>query len=94
MTEAASDWALAALGRRFRDPDLLARALRHKSAGADNYERLEFLGDRVLGLIHRSIILQEASASRTTVADYAPHSRAYEEYRRLAERVASEYGLM
>ena len=54
----------------------------------------EQFGDRVLGLIHRSIILQEASASRTTVADYAPHSRAYEEYRRLAERVASEYGLM
>jgi ribonuclease-3 len=51
LTEAASDWALAALGRRFRDPDLLARALRHKSAGADNYERLEFLGDRVLGLV-------------------------------------------
>mgnify|MGYP000848163034 FL=1 len=54
----------------------------------------EQFGDRVLGLIHRSIILQEASASRTTVADYAPNSRAYEEYRRLAQRVASEYGLM
>ena len=54
----------------------------------------EQFGDRVLGLIHRSIILQEASASRTTVADYAPHSRAYEEYRRLAERDASENGLM
>lgn len=44
------------LGHRFNDPDLLARALTHASAGqatADRVrhnERLEFLGDRVLGL--------------------------------------------
>ena len=30
---------------------MLARALRHASAGAESNERLEFLGDRVLGLI-------------------------------------------
>lgn len=33
------------------DPELYARALTHGSAGADNYERLEFLGDRVLGIV-------------------------------------------
>jgi ribonuclease-3 len=40
------------LGHRFRDPALLARALTHASADAVcSNERLEFLGDRVLGLI-------------------------------------------
>ena len=32
------------------DLDLFQRALTHPSRGADNYQRLEFLGDRVLGL--------------------------------------------
>jgi len=44
-----------ALGHRFRQPDLLRKALTHPSVdtGEDtaNYERLEFLGDRVLGLV-------------------------------------------
>ena len=44
------------LGWSFRDPALLERALTHGSVGdraprASNNERLEFLGDRVLGLI-------------------------------------------
>jgi ribonuclease-3 len=40
------------LGHRFRNRDLLKRALTHASASANrSYERLEFLGDRVLGLI-------------------------------------------
>jgi ribonuclease-3 len=39
-------------GHRFRDPALLARALTHASANSENSnERLEFLGDRVLGLV-------------------------------------------
>lgn len=38
-------------GYRFKDPTLLARALRHRSAGRDNNERLEFLGDAILGFI-------------------------------------------
>jgi len=33
------------------DAQLFERALTHGSHGADTYERLEFLGDRVLGLI-------------------------------------------
>lgn len=43
-------WATETLGHRFDDPALLLQALTHKSAGKPNYERLEFLGDRVLGL--------------------------------------------
>jgi ribonuclease-3 len=45
------------LGYRFADPDLLERALTHSSAVSPgkridrSYQRLEFLGDRVLGLI-------------------------------------------
>lgn len=37
------------LGYRFRDPDLLRQALTHRSAGSRNNERLEFLGDAILG---------------------------------------------
>ena len=47
----------ARLGYKFRDPELAARALTHLSAAAsgaegrlESYQRLEFLGDRVLGL--------------------------------------------
>lgn len=39
------------LGYQFKDPELLALALRHRSAGKENNERLEFLGDAILGLI-------------------------------------------
>jgi ribonuclease-3 len=44
------------LGHRFADPDLLELALRHRSwcsehGGLESNERLEFLGDAVLGLV-------------------------------------------
>lgn len=41
----------AAIGHTFADRQLLVRALTHRSGGADNYERLEFLGDAVLGYL-------------------------------------------
>lgn len=43
-------WAAEKLGYRFRNEALLAEALHHPSLPGANYERLEFLGDRVLGL--------------------------------------------
>ena len=43
------DWLEAKLGHRPLNPRLFERALTHASHGEDNYERLEFLGDRVLG---------------------------------------------
>src|SRR3954466_11731829 len=36
------------IGYRFKDPDLLLRALTHRSYSAAHNERLEFLGDSVL----------------------------------------------
>ncbi len=39
------------LGHDPRDAALFERAFSHSSAGRDSYERLEFLGDRVLGLV-------------------------------------------
>jgi ribonuclease-3 len=43
-------WVRSALGYDPRDIALFERALTHSSRGPDHYERLEFLGDRVLGL--------------------------------------------
>jgi ribonuclease-3 len=39
------------LGLNFRNPGLIRRALTHRSADSDNNERLEFLGDSVLGFV-------------------------------------------
>ena len=39
------------LGYTFSDPALLQRALTHRSVGNTNNERLEFLGDAVLGCV-------------------------------------------
>lgn len=53
------------LGHVFSDGELLRRALTHPSAASrrkagapDSYERLEFLGDRVLGLIVADLLLR------------------------------------
>lgn len=40
-----------ALQYEFRDPNLLQVALTHRSVGADNNERLEFLGDAILSFV-------------------------------------------
>lgn len=42
---------LRRLGLAFRNPDLLTQALTHRSCGARNNERLEFLGDAVVNLV-------------------------------------------
>jgi ribonuclease-3 len=47
-----------ALGGEPKEPALFERALTHGSHGRDTYERLEFLGDRVLGLIVASWLYQ------------------------------------
>ena len=39
------------IGHRFNDPALLAQALTHRSFGSPHNERLEFLGDGVIGCV-------------------------------------------
>ena len=51
-----ADLPASILGYRFRDTDLLREALTHRSyansvSDHPTYERLEFLGDSVLGLV-------------------------------------------
>ncbi len=52
-------WARERLHHDFCDPELLRRALTHGSAGPDNYQRLEFLGDRVLGCVVAAWLYRE-----------------------------------
>jgi len=49
-SQTLSDWIAIALGHEPAVPTLFAQALTHGSHGEADYERLEFLGDRVLGL--------------------------------------------
>ena len=66
---AAEDLALR-IGHRFNDPELLRRALTHRSHGALHNERLEYLGDSVLNcaialeLFHKFPQLSEGDLSR------------------------------
>lgn len=47
----SAEWASSALGYRFQDGELLDLALTHRSVSGGNNERLEFLGDAVLGMV-------------------------------------------
>ncbi len=47
----AAEALAARLGIAFTDPGLLDQALTHRSAGAPHNERLEYLGDALLGLV-------------------------------------------
>lgn len=46
------------LGYRFADPDLCHQALTHRSARPHHNERLEFLGDAVLGMVITEYLFQ------------------------------------
>jgi len=48
---ATNAWLQALLGRSPGRPELFLAALKHRSATDDNNERLEFLGDAVLGMV-------------------------------------------
>jgi ribonuclease-3 len=56
------------IGYRFRDPALLDEALTHataaKAKGRGNYQRLEFLGDRVLGLVIAEMLFAAFPAAK------------------------------
>ncbi len=58
------------LGHGFRRPELLEQALTHRSLGRHNNERLEFLGDALLGFV-----IAEALYQRFAGADEGQLSR-------------------
>ena len=47
------------IGYQFRDTELLKLALSHRSCGAKNNERLEFLGDSILSLVVSDFLYQK-----------------------------------
>ena len=51
------------LGYRFTQPELLTRAVTHRSFGADHNERLEFLGDVVLSLAISDLLFERFAGS-------------------------------
>ena len=70
MSVTADSVVLKAFCHRFSDADLLARALTHRSAAmgraavSGGNERLEFLGDRVLGLVVANLLYQRFPEER------------------------------
>ena len=59
------------IGHRFRSPELLQQALRHRSAGSPHNERLEFLGEALVNLL-----VAEALFQRWPKADEGTLTRA------------------
>ena len=87
---------LAALGHHFRRPELLAEALTHPSIetlperGPGDYDRLEFLGDRVLGLVIADELLRRHPHSDS--GELAPRYNALV-CREALVKVAEDIGL-
>jgi len=83
----STEEALAALeerlGHQFADKVLLKLALTHASISAQSNERLEFLGDRVLGLI----------VAERLSADYPAESEGGLAVRLNAARLARKRGM-
>jgi ribonuclease-3 len=63
MTDPALVTLQQRLGHVFAQPQLLDRALTHRSFGADHNERLEFLGDAVLNVTVSALLYQRFSGS-------------------------------
>ncbi len=62
-------WSRKVLGYDFVDEALLQQALTHKSLAASNNERLEFLGDAVLGLVVAAALYgQESDTDEGTLS--------------------------
>lgn len=58
MPEGSTTRLQRRLGHTFSDPTLLALALTHRSAGKAHNERLEFLGDAILGGLVAAILYE------------------------------------
>ena len=58
MTPDVATFVRDKLGHEAKDPSLFELALTHSSVAGQSYERLEFLGDRVLGLVIAAALYQ------------------------------------
>jgi ribonuclease-3 len=66
-----ADWLQERLGYSFTDTGLLSQALTHRSAGSDNNERLEYLGDAVLSFVVAEMLFEaHADASEGELSRY------------------------
>ena len=54
---------------KFKNEDLLYKALTHKSYSENNNEKLEFLGDRVLGLVISKKLLDKYPGEKEGIID-------------------------
>ena len=57
------------LDYKFKDKNLLDKALTHKSFNNNNNEKLEFLGDRVLGLVISKKLLDKYPNEKEGIID-------------------------
>jgi len=60
----AGEWSREQLDYQFRDETLLEQALTHRSAASRHNERLEFLGDAVLGMVIAAILYASKPRAR------------------------------
>jgi ribonuclease III len=79
LTKEQREECEATLGHKFKDPELLDRAMTHRSAAQGNAaawsnERLEFLGDRILALVIVETLLKRFPTARE--GDLAPRLNA------------------
>jgi ribonuclease III len=58
VTGKVDDFVRDQLGHSAKDASLFELAFTHSSVGRDSYERLEFLGDRVLGMVIANALYQ------------------------------------
>lgn len=86
----APRWSERALAYQFKDHRLLEQALTHRSAGGRNNERLEFLGDALLGMV-----VAQALYDAVPAADegYLSRLRAHLVRRETLADVATELSL-
>jgi len=54
----------------------------------------EEFGEKLLGIMHRSVKIQEAEAMRMTLLEYAPGSRSFQENQFLSRRILQELGMV
>ncbi|MFI2810610.1 MULTISPECIES: ribonuclease III [Microbulbifer] len=64
MTDIALERLCRRLGHHFERPELLELALTHRSHGSRNNERLEFLGDSILGFTIGAALFEQFPAGR------------------------------